>query len=182
MRSRVSAAWPVGLRRFASQAATAGWVTPRIWARRALLTPMALRSWRTERGTAVIITAILRIRGQTGENGGVKPVLPDILASRYASEPMVELWSPERKIRLERELWIAVMEAQRSLGGDSPAEAVHDYRAVVDAVDLDSIEARERVNRHDVKARLEEFSALAGHEHAHMGMTSAHLTRTSERS
>src|SRR4029450_7899054 len=111
------AAWPVGLRRFASQAATAGWVTPRIWARRAWLTPMALRSWRTERGTAVIITAILRIRGETGENGGVKPVLPDILASRYASEPMVALWSPERKIRLERELGIAALEAPRQLVG-----------------------------------------------------------------
>jgi len=129
---------------------------------------------------AVIITAILRIRSGTGENGGVKPVLPDILASRYASEPMVELWSPERKIRLERELWIAVMEAQRSLGVDIPAEAVDDYRAVVDAVDLDSIEARERVNRHDVKARIEEFSALAGHEHAHMGMTSRDLTENVE--
>ena len=108
----------------------------------------------------------------TGDNGGVKPVLPDILATRYASEPMVELWSPGRKIRLERELWIAVMEAQRELGVAIPAEAIDDYRAVVDTVDLDSIEARERRNRHDVKARIEEFSALAGHEHAHMGMTS----------
>jgi len=116
----------------------------------------------------------------TGDNGGVKPVLPDILASRYASEPMVELWSPERKIRLERELWIAVMEAQRDLGVDIPAEAIDDYRAVVDTVDLDSIEARERRNRHDVKARIEEFSALAGHEHAHMGMTSRDLTENVE--
>jgi adenylosuccinate lyase len=127
-----------------------------------------------------MITAILRNRGVTDENGGVKPVLPDILASRYASEPMVELWSRERKIRLERELWIAVMEAQRGLGVDIPAEVIEDYRAVVDAVDLDSIEARERVNRHDVKARIEEFSALAGHEHAHMGMTSRDLTENVE--
>jgi adenylosuccinate lyase len=80
----------------------------------------------------------------------VKPLLPDILAARYASEPMVELWSPERKVRLERELWLAVMAAQRDLGVDIPAEAIDDYRAVVDAVDLDTIDARERVNRHDV--------------------------------
>jgi adenylosuccinate lyase len=113
-------------------------------------------------------------------NGRVKPLLPDILAARYASEPMVELWSPERKVRLERELWLAVMAAQRELGVDIPAEAIDDYRAVADVVDLDSIEARERVNRHDVKARLEEFSALAGHELAHMGMTSRDLTENVE--
>jgi adenylosuccinate lyase len=110
----------------------------------------------------------------------VKPLLPDILAARYASEPMVELWSPERKVRLERELWVAVMAAQRELGVDIPAEAIDDYRAVIDAVDLDSIEARERVSRHDVKARVEEFSALAGHEYAHAGMTSRDLTENVE--
>jgi adenylosuccinate lyase len=110
----------------------------------------------------------------------VKPVLPDVLASRYASQPMVELWSPERKVRMERELWVAVMQAQRDLGVDIPAEAIDDYRAVVDVVDLASMEARERVTRHDVKARLEEFSALAGHEHAHKGMTSRDLTENVE--
>jgi adenylosuccinate lyase len=116
----------------------------------------------------------------TGDNGAVKPVLPDVLAARYASQPMVELWSPEHKVRLERELWVAVMQAQRDLGVDIPAEAIDDYRAVVDAVDLASIDARERVTRHDVKARIEEFSALAGHEHAHKGMTSRDLTENVE--
>jgi adenylosuccinate lyase len=110
----------------------------------------------------------------------MKPVLPDILASRYASQPMVELWSPERKVRLERELWVAVMQAQRDLGVGIPAEAIDDYRAVIDSVDLVSIETRERVTRHDVKARIEEFSSLAGHEHAHKGMTSRDLTENVE--
>jgi adenylosuccinate lyase len=110
----------------------------------------------------------------------VKPVLPDVLASRYASEPMVELWSPERKVRFERELWVAVMQAQRDLGVDISAEAIDDYRAVVDTVDLASIDARERITRHDVKARIEEFSSLAGHEHAHKGMTSRDLTENVE--
>jgi adenylosuccinate lyase len=110
----------------------------------------------------------------------VKPVLPDVLASRYASPEMAELWSPETKVRLERRLWVAVMEAQRQLGVDIPAAAIADYRAVVDKVDLASIEARERVTRHDVKARVEEFSALAGHEQAHMGMTSRDLTENVE--
>lgn len=110
----------------------------------------------------------------------MKPALTDVLATRYASTPMVELWSPERKVVLERELWIAVMEAQRELGVDIPAAAIADYRAVLDKVDLASIEARERVTRHDVKARIEEFSALAGHEYAHTAMTSRDLTENVE--
>jgi adenylosuccinate lyase len=57
---------------------------------------------------------------------------------------------------------------------------VEAYEAVVDQVDLASIEARERVSRHDVKARIEEFCALAGHEHVHKGMTSRDLTENVE--
>ena len=106
--------------------------------------------------------------------------IPNVLASRYASAEMADLWSPEHKIVLERELWIAVMRAQRDLGVDVPDDAVDAYEAVVDKVDLDSIEARERVTRHDVKARIEEFSALAGHEHVHKGMTSRDLTENVE--
>ncbi|MCX7621828.1 MAG: adenylosuccinate lyase [Acidimicrobiales bacterium] len=103
-----------------------------------------------------------------------------MLAARYASPAMVELWSPENKVVLERQLWIAVLEAQRELGLDVPAEVIDDYRKVVDQVDLDSIEARERRVRHDVKARIEEFAALAGHEHIHKGMTSRDLTENVE--
>ncbi|MHB1139327.1 MAG: lyase family protein, partial [Microthrixaceae bacterium] len=106
--------------------------------------------------------------------------VPNILASRYASAEMGELWSAEHKVRLERELWIAVMRAQRDLGIDVPDDAIAAYESVVDRVDLDSIQSRERVTRHDVKARLEEFSALAGHEHAHKGMTSRDLTENVE--
>jgi adenylosuccinate lyase len=47
-------------------------------------------------------------------------------------------------------------------------------------VDLGSIDARERITRHDVKARVEEFAALAGSEHIHKGMTSRDLTENVE--
>ena len=61
-----------------------------------------------------------------------------------------------------------------------PDGVIEAYEAVVEKVDLDSIEARERVNKHDVKARIEEFAALAGHEHIHKGMTSRDLTENVE--
>ena len=90
----------------------------------------------------------------------MKPTVVNVLAARYASVEMSELWSAEHKIVLERELWLAVLRAQRSLGMDVPEQVVADYEAVIDQVDLASIAERERVTRHDVKARIEEFSAL----------------------
>ena len=114
----------------------------------------------------------------------MKPVIPNVLAGRYASAAMTELWSPEHKVVLERQLWLAVLRAQRELGVAIPDGAVEAYQRVVDqgteAVDLQSIAARERVTRHDVKARIEEFAALAGHEQIHKGMTSRDLTENVE--
>src|SRR3954468_2135171 len=108
------------------------------------------------------------------------PLVPNVLAARYAAEDLVRIWSPEHKIVLERRLWIAVLRAQRDLGVAVPDGVVEAYEKVVDQVDLASIAARERVTRHDVKARIEEFAALAGHEHIHKGMTSRDLTENIE--
>ena len=107
-------------------------------------------------------------------------VVPDVLANRYASTEMVAIWSPQAKIVAERRLWLAVLRAQRELGVEVPEAAIADYERVLPEVDLESIAARERVLRHDVKARIEEFNALAGHEHVHKGMTSRDLTENVE--
>ncbi|HEY2204363.1 MAG TPA: adenylosuccinate lyase [Pseudonocardia sp.] len=107
-------------------------------------------------------------------------MIPNVLANRYASAEMAHLFSPEHKIVLERRLWLAVLRAQRELGVDVPDGAVADYERVVERVDLASIAERERVTRHDVKARIEEFNALAGHEHVHKGLTSRDLTENVE--
>ena len=109
-----------------------------------------------------------------------KKNISNVLSARYASPEMAEIWSPEHKIILERQLWIAVMSAQKDLGVDIPAEAIAAYEAQVDNVDLASIAERERITRHDVKARIEEFNALAGFEHIHKGMTSRDLTENVE--
>jgi adenylosuccinate lyase len=106
--------------------------------------------------------------------------VPNVLATRYAAADLVEIWSPEHKVVLERRLWIAVLRAQHDLGVDVPDGVVEAYEQAVDKVDLASIAARERVTRHDVKARIEEFCALAGHEHIHKGMTSRDLTENVE--
>jgi adenylosuccinate lyase len=103
-----------------------------------------------------------------------------VLADRYASTKMREIWSPESKIILERKLWVAVMRSQSVLGHEIPPQVIADYEKVVTTVNLESIDAREKKNRHDVKARIEEFNELSGHEAIHAGMTSRDLTENVE--
>ena len=107
-------------------------------------------------------------------------MIPNVLAQRYASEAMKSIWSAEGRVILERELWISVMKAQQQLGLDIPDGVIDAYQSVISQVDLDSIMKRERITRHDVKARIEEFCELAGHEHIHKGMTSRDLTENVE--
>ena len=110
----------------------------------------------------------------------MNPGIPNVLAARYASPAMTAIWGPEAKIVLERRLWLAVLRAQADLGVAVPAGAVEAYEANLERVDLASIAARERVTKHDVKARIEEFNALAGFEAIHVGMTSRDLTENVE--
>jgi adenylosuccinate lyase len=109
-----------------------------------------------------------------------KPFIPDVLAARYASPDLARLWSAEHRVQAERQLWVAVLRAQQALGVPVPAGVVEAYESVVDSIDLASIATRERVTRHDVKARIEEFNALAGYQHIHKGMTSRDLTENVE--
>ena len=103
-----------------------------------------------------------------------------VLANRYASTEMRKVFAPEEKIIAERKLWIAVARAQSKLGHAISSDVIADYEKVITKVDLASIDARERITRHDVKARIEEFNALAGHEAIHAGMTSRDLTENIE--
>ena len=107
-------------------------------------------------------------------------MIPNVLAERYATPPMRNIWSPEGRIILEREFWIAVMKAQRELGLPIADGAIEAYEAVKDQVDLAGIDERERISRHDVKARIEEFNELAGFQEVHKGMTSRDLTENVE--
>ena len=106
--------------------------------------------------------------------------IPNVLAERYASAAMKDIWSQHGRVALERDFWIAVMKAQRDLGVPIPAEAIKDYEKVKDLIDLTAIAQRERVTLHDVKARIEEFSELAKRQFIHLGLTSRDLTENVE--
>jgi adenylosuccinate lyase len=103
-----------------------------------------------------------------------------IVGKRYASSQMQNIWSAETKVLKERELWIAVMRAQTKLGLDISSEVITAYESVKTKIDLGSIERREAELKHDVKARIEEFNALAGHQKIHLGLTSRDVTENIE--
>jgi adenylosuccinate lyase len=113
---------------------------------------------------------------------GQPPAEPivNVLAERYASAAIKDIWSTRGRILLERDFWIAVMKAQKDLGVPIPGEAIKDYERVKGIINLESILKRERVTLHDVKARLEEFSELAGRQFIHLGLTSRDLTENVE--
>lgn len=106
--------------------------------------------------------------------------IPNVLAERYASPGLKAIWSPRGRIAIERDFWIAVMKAQRDLGVSISAEAIADYERVKGQIDLAAIAQRERTTLHDVKARIEEFSDLAGRQSIHLGLTSRDLTENVE--
>jgi len=106
--------------------------------------------------------------------------IPNVLADRYASPALVAIWEPGGKVASERRFWIAVMRGQQALGVAIPDDAIAAYEAAIDEIDLASIADRERTTRHDVKARIDEFNSLAGHEHIHKGLTSRDLTENVE--
>jgi adenylosuccinate lyase len=105
---------------------------------------------------------------------------PNVLATRYATKEMVAIFDPLNKIINERKFWITILKLQQKAGLPITDSDIKAYEKVVEKVDLESIDKREMKTRHDVKARIEEFNALAGVEKIHIGMTSRDLTENIE--
>jgi adenylosuccinate lyase len=107
-------------------------------------------------------------------------ISPNVLATRYATKEMVAIFDPVNKIINERKFWITILKLQQKAGFPITDSDIKAYEKVIEKVDLDSIDKREIKTRHDVKARIEEFNALAGVEKIHIGLTSRDLTENIE--
>jgi adenylosuccinate lyase len=107
-------------------------------------------------------------------------ITPNVLATRYATKEMVAIFNPVNKIVNERKFWITILKLQQKAGLPITDSDIKAYEKVIEKVDLDSIDKREIKTRHDVKARIEEFNALAGVEKIHIGLTSRDLTENIE--
>ena len=104
------------------------------------------------------------------------------LNERYASQAMLELWSPRRRYGLWRRLWLALAESERALGVDIPGEALAQMRQHLDDIDFDAVAAYEKRFRHDVMAHVHAFGdvAPAAKGHIHFGATSCFVTDNAE--
>ena len=107
-------------------------------------------------------------------------ITPNVLATRYATKEMVDIFDPVNKIINERKFWITILKLQQKAGLPITDSDIKAYEKVIEKVDLDSIDKREIKTRHDVKARIEEFNSLAGVEKIHIGLTSRDLTENIE--
>jgi adenylosuccinate lyase len=107
-------------------------------------------------------------------------ITPNVLATRYATKEMVAIFDPVNRIINERKFWVTILKLQQKSGLPITDGDIKSYKMVIEKVDLDSIDKREIKTRHDVKARIEEFNALAGVEKIHIGLTSRDLTENIE--
>jgi adenylosuccinate lyase len=100
------------------------------------------------------------------------------LAERYASQTMLELWSPSIRHGLWRRLWLALAESERELGVKIPDDAIRQMQANLDKIDFKAVAAYEKRFRHDVMAHVHAFGdvAPAAKPFIHLGATSAYVT------
>lgn len=100
------------------------------------------------------------------------------LAERYASRAMLALWSADRRYGLWRRLWLALAEAEQSLGVAIPDAALAQMREHLDDIDYEAVSRYEKRFRHDVMAHVHAFGdvAPAARPFIHLGATSAFVT------
>ena len=83
-----------------------------------------------------------------------KDVYESPLNSRYASKEMKYIFSPDKKFKTWRRLWVALAEAEMELGLHITPEQVAELKAHVDDINYDVAEAREKEVRHDVMSHV----------------------------
>ena len=100
------------------------------------------------------------------------------LASRYASDYMLRLFSDDIRYQTWRRLWTALARAQHDLGLPITAEQVAELEAHITDIDYDVAAAREREVRHDVMAHVYAYGKAAPSAAGilHLGATSCYVT------
>ncbi len=99
------------------------------------------------------------------------------LGSRYASREMLELFSPDKKFRTWRRLWIALAEAEKELGLDITDEQIEQMKEYKDDINYETAERKEKELRHDVMAHIHAYGEQCPKARAiiHLGATSCYV-------
>ncbi|HEX3038367.1 MAG TPA: adenylosuccinate lyase [Oscillospiraceae bacterium] len=99
------------------------------------------------------------------------------LSSRYADDEMKFLFSPDKKFRTWRRLWIALAESEMELGLPVTQEQVDEMKKFADDINYDVADAREKVVRHDVMSHVYAFGEQCPNARPiiHLGATSCYV-------
>lgn len=108
----------------------------------------------------------------------MKPIYESPLSSRYASEYMLHLFSPDMRFETWRRLWVSLAKAQHELGLPVTKEQVEELAANVSPINYDVVAAKEKEIRHDVMAHIYGFGVMAPNSKGiiHLGATSCYVT------
>jgi adenylosuccinate lyase len=100
------------------------------------------------------------------------------LISRYCSQEMSAIWSPQRKFSTWRRLWVALAEAEAELGLSITAEQIAELRQHIDDIDFAAADRYERKLRHDVMAHVHTYGDVCptARPIIHLGATSCFVT------
>ena len=99
------------------------------------------------------------------------------LSERYASREMQYIFSPDKKFRTWRKLWIALAETEKELGLDITDEQIEELKAHADDINYDVAKEREKVVRHDVMSHVYAYGKQCPKAKGiiHLGATSCYV-------
>ncbi len=99
------------------------------------------------------------------------------LSTRYASKEMQYIFSPDKKFRTWRRLWIALAETEKELGLNITDEQIGELKAHADDINYEDAEAREKVVRHDVMSHVYAYGLQCPKAKGiiHLGATSCYV-------
>ena len=106
-----------------------------------------------------------------------KPVYESPLTSRYASDEMQFIFSPDKKFTTWHRLWIALARAEMELGLPVTQEQIDEMEAHVDEIDYELAAQKEKELRHDVMAHIHAYGAQCPKAMPiiHLGATSCYV-------
>ena len=99
------------------------------------------------------------------------------LAERYASKEMQYIFSPDKKFRTWRKLWIALAESEKELGLNITDEQIEELKAHKDDINYEDAKAREKIVRHDVMSHVYAYGLQCPKAKGiiHLGATSCYV-------
>ena len=99
------------------------------------------------------------------------------LSERYPSPEMKYLFSPEKKFRTWRKLWIALAETEKELGLDITDEQIAELKAAAEDIDYEAAKEREKIVRHDVMSHVYAYGLKCPTAKGiiHLGATSCYV-------